>query len=624
MIISKFNNGMKYSVFVKVMFFVCCLFSEITLYAQKESFRKEIHVCKSGSDTNRGTAVSPLKSIQAAASIAEPGNVVIVHEGIYRERINPLRGGSSATRPIRYLAAEGERVEIKGSEVMKGWKHLDKSTWVVEIPNEFFGSFNPYADTIHGDWLERGKWCHTGEVYIENVPLAESETLENLTLDTDKPLWFAKVEKETTYIWANFIDRNPNEQTVEINVRQSVFYPEKPYINYVHVKGFIMSHAATPWAPPTAEQIGLIGTHWSKGWVIENNTVSHSKCVGITLGKYGDEWDNKSESAEAFVRTTERALENNWTREFIGSHLVKNNRVSYCGQAGIAGSLGAIYSTISQNVISEIGMNQQFWGYEIAGLKLHAPVDVTISNNHIYNTEGGIWLDWMAQGTRVTRNLLHDNKVQDFSLEVNHGPVLVDNNLFLSEELAQVKLSQGIAFVNNTIAWKIWPTGKEDSRETPYLTPHGTQIAGLYTCPCGDVSYYNNVFTRVDMSPYDEYLLPVKMKGNLFLSGSIPARIEEIPQIDSISDVSIKVVEEVDGWYLYTNVVKDWAQQKTRKFVYTAELGKAVIPNQSFERGKDIPKRFDTDYLGNKRNKQHPYPGAIEFRRVGLQKIKIY
>lgn len=41
---------------------------------------------------------------------------------------------------------------------------------------------NPYADTVHGDWLERGKWCHTGEVYLDNVALTESETLEKVVL----------------------------------------------------------------------------------------------------------------------------------------------------------------------------------------------------------------------------------------------------------------------------------------------------------------------------------------------------------------------------------------------------------------------------------------------------------
>ena len=37
----------------------------------------------------------------------------------------------------------------------------------------------------------------------------------------------------------------------------------------------------------------------------------------------------------------------------------------------------------------------------------------------------------MAQGTRVTGNLFHDNR-EDMFVEVDHGPFLVDNNLFLS------------------------------------------------------------------------------------------------------------------------------------------------------------------------------------------------
>ena len=38
----------------------------------------------------------------------------------------------------------------------------------------------------------------------------------------------------------------------------------------------------------------------------------------------------------------------------------------------------------------------------------------------------------MAQGTRVSGNLFHDNPSEDLFVEVDHGPFLVDNNLFLS------------------------------------------------------------------------------------------------------------------------------------------------------------------------------------------------
>ena len=150
---------------------------------------------------------------------------------------------------------------------------------------------------------------------------------------------------------------------MEINVRQTVFYPEKTGINYITVRGFTLEDAATPWAPPTAEQIGLIGAHWSKGWIIENNTISHSICSGISLGKYGDQWDNTSaNSAEGYVKTIERALADGWSKENIGHHIVRNNTISHCEQTGIVGSLGAAFSTVTGNTIYNVHMHQSFGG----------------------------------------------------------------------------------------------------------------------------------------------------------------------------------------------------------------------------------------------------------------------
>ncbi len=583
---------------------------------------RDYHVSASaGHDNATGTRQAPLKTISEAATRVKPGDVVIVHEGVYREHVAPTQSGTEKN-PIVFMAAEGERVEVKGSEEIKNWKHLDRNTWLAKVPNSTFGTFNPYADTIHGDWLAKGSWCHTGEVYLNDVALAEVPSLDSLMIGgADSPHWFARAGKDTTYIWANFIGADPNKQLVEINARQSVFYPDMPFVNHIHVKGFHMSQAATPWAPPTAEQPGVIGTHWSKGWVIEDNVVSHSKCVGITLGKYGDEWDNRAESAEGYVGTVERALKNKWDKKHIGSHIVRRNEVMHCGQAGIAGSLGAIFSTISDNEIHDIGLTQQFWGYEVAGIKFHAAVDALISHNHVHHTEGGIWLDWMTQGTHITRNVLHDNRVQDFSLEVNHGPILVDNNLFLSHELAQIKLSQGVAFVNNTIAWQIWPTGVKDDRETPFLEPHGTAIMGLHDCPCGNAVYRNNLFLRADMTPYDACLLPVRLADNQYAGEARPAKDETNSAVDASYKGEFKVVKETDGWYLTADVNGDW--KRSRPVVKTSELGMATIPGQAFTR-KGVPADFTKDCLGNKRNKKSAWPGAIEFQSGGKQKIKIF
>jgi alpha-N-arabinofuranosidase len=80
---------------------------------------KEYHVAKNGDNRNSGTSESPFLSIQAAANVAQPGDIITVHEGIYRERITPPRGGESETKRIVYQVAEGEKVEVKDLLILK-------------------------------------------------------------------------------------------------------------------------------------------------------------------------------------------------------------------------------------------------------------------------------------------------------------------------------------------------------------------------------------------------------------------------------------------------------------------------------------------------------------------------
>ena len=79
---------------------------------------REYHVSVKGIDTNKGTAKAPFQTISRAAKVAQAGDVITVHEGIYRGRINPPRGGKSDENRIVYQATPGEKVVIKGSEVL--------------------------------------------------------------------------------------------------------------------------------------------------------------------------------------------------------------------------------------------------------------------------------------------------------------------------------------------------------------------------------------------------------------------------------------------------------------------------------------------------------------------------
>ena len=354
----------------------------------------EYHVSPQGSDSNDGSRSRPLRTISAAAALAQAGDTITVHRGICRERIRPPRGGTSDTQRITYQAASGEEAVITGAEEIAGWKQVADDVWKVTIPNSFFGSFNPYSDLIHGDWFNpKGRNHHTGAVYRHGDWLIEAATRDEVFQPAGATaLWFGEADADSTTLWAQFPQSDPNDGHTEINVRQTVFYPEKPGIDYLTVRGFALRQAATPWAPPTAEQIGLIGTHWSKGWIIENNAVSYSICSGIALGKYGDQWDNTSQnSAEGYVKTIERAEQNGWSKENIGHHIVRGNTVSHCEQAGIVGSLGPVFCLVTHNTIHDIHVRQLFTGAEMAGIKFHAAIDTQISHNYIHHTCLGLW-----------------------------------------------------------------------------------------------------------------------------------------------------------------------------------------------------------------------------------------
>ena len=753
---------------------------------------KDLHVSTKGDDSSKGSASKPFKTISAAARVAQPGDVITVHQGTYRERINPPRGGESDARRITYQAAKGERVEIKGSEVITNWVKVQDDVWKATLPNAFFGSFNPYSDLIRGDWFNRlGRDHHTGAVYLNGDWLIEAAKLEEVLMPPgtspawlakgrdqyllnvawlrpgkatgnagripatsyaakngtqnapsteggecigfiehghwvryaqvdfgagteqieiraasasgggiieirldrpdgellgtcpvpntgewqdwvsfparikpvsgiktlclvfkgppsaplNAPLWFAQVDASNTTIWAQFPRVNPNEQLVEINVRRTVFYPDQPGRNYITVRGFTLRDAATPWAPPTSEQVGLIGTHWSKGWIIENNVISHSVCSGVALGKHGDKYDNTSaDTAEGYVKTIERAHAHTiaWTRENIGHHCVRNNTISHCEQTGVVGSLGAAFSTVTGNTIHDIHVRRLFTGAEMAGIKFHAAIDSVIAHNHIYRTCLGLWLDWMAQGTRVSGNLFHDNASNDLFVEVDHGPFLVDNNLFLSAGNL-LDMSEGGAYVHNLFAGKI-TNRPEPGRETPFHPAHSTTVAGLATTKGGDDRYYNNLFvgngekltsdrkgnltelrwiSSLGLWGYGGREQPLFTGGNVYYWGSEPYARETSPIVLPGTNPKVKLVEQGDRYILQFSPGPDIKQAKT-SLVTTGTLGRAKTPGLSYENADGTPLKVDKDYFGKQRHKSKPTAGPFEHPGDGDLKLKVW
>jgi hypothetical protein len=641
---------------------ICCLYA-FTVNAN------EYHVSKKGNDFNIGSIDAPFNTISKAARIVQPGDVITVHDGMYREWVSPFYGGVNDRNRIVYQAAENEEVWIKGSEEIKTWKKHKGNVWKVVLNNEMFGDFNPYQEVILGDWLTKtyGRDHHLGEVYVNGKALYEIDSLSKVFSETplkratdteaSKYKWYCESNQETTTIYANFKGLNPNKVLVEINVRPTVFWPKKTGISYITVRGFNMCHAATQWAPPTAEQIGLIGPNWSKGWIIEDNLICDSKCSGVVIGKERasgqNQWlrDKKKQGAQYEREVVFKALQLGWSKETIGSHIIRNNTIRDCGQGGIIGHLGCVFSEITNNHIYNISMKGQFGGWEVGGIKLHAAIDVLIKDNCIHDNHRGIWLDWQAQGARVTGNLFFNHvDNEDLFIEVNHGPMIIDNNILLSEK-GILNASQGTAFVNNLITGYV-QTRAASNRFTHYHFPHSTQVMGMMTVILGDDRFYNNVFAANNdtleesqfyglnaydnfppadyewkspgnLNAYNKQKFPMFIDANLYLNKALPSNIETNFVENRALKPEISLSQEGDAYYLNITIDESFGSVKTQ-MVNTALLGAAFQSETPFENPDGSVITINEDYFGNIRNTETPLVGPFQNLKVGKNKIKVW
>lgn len=628
------------------------------LFSIATSSARVWHVdCANGSVENDGSKSAPLNTISKAAYLAIAGDTVLIHGGVYREWVSPANAGLSAERPIVYMAAEGELVELKGSEVVEGWMRIGKmgaGIWRKEVDNSIFGTFNPFDINLFGDWLHKGSEFHLGEVYLNGVAL--EEVLTEAEVGEGKSKWYASVKGDKTTLYVNFGDNDPSKNLVEINVRPTCFFPQSTGINYVVVKGLKISQAATQWAAPTNDQIGIIGPHWSKGWVIEDCDISNSKCVGICLGKdrasghnkwslYKGNFGYRKHGFNQEIESVLAAYDLGWSRENIGSHTIRNNRIYNCGQAGIVGHMGCSFSHIVHNEIFNINITSlpRMDGFETAGIKLHAAIDTFIEGNVIHDASMALWLDWQAQCAQVFNNVMFRNEKQDIFIEVSHGPTMVYNNILLSSISLFVD-AQGVAYFNNLIGGTVL-LRTSSPRYTPYHKAHSTKIKGLFNNTGGDVRFYNNIFLATESSKkgrygtasYNDYplykddmntelktlndylsiKLPIWTSGNLFYAGTARYVNEQnYTTIERKAD-RVEVVQDGSSYYIKNLPPLDDLSKVSTVGVSSYMLGSAMISEERFENPDGGKFTLKSDIYGEPRNIISPMVGPFESYKDG-------
>lgn len=466
----------------------------VNVYAANETSRI-IHVAKTGLDSNDGNEKTPLLTISKAEALAQPGDRIIVHKGTYREMIVLHSGGTSMDARITYMAASGEDVIIKGSERVNSWVKNGSNLWRAEIAKSFFIDFNPFSEWIYKD----SSYVHLGDVYLNNKPLKETKDLSEVR--NHKGTWFTKQENGKTIIVANFGQHNPNKKLTEINVRPAAFSTIKSGISYVVLDGFKITQIASPMAFINGEQPGAIGVNGGTHWLIQNCSLSDCKSVAISIGQTGHPYLNANPGNPEYRDLSQNISE-------VGHHVIRHNHIFRCGQAGVFGLLHGTCSEISDNLIEDINVNDEFPTGESAGIRLALAVDVLVNHNLIRRVNGavggyGLFLGPLFQGARVTRNVISGTRQSCIYLYNNHGPALFDNNILSgpgkrTNEGVKMVSAEANVFVQNLFYDCGFTNIRIPGRSiaTSNFLPHSLVIKQTIPALPRDDRWYSNLFIK--------------------------------------------------------------------------------------------------------------------------------
>jgi alpha-N-arabinofuranosidase len=569
-------------------------------------------VSPGGSDSNSGAAGLPFKTIQKAADVLQPGDTAILRGGTYRESVKPPRGGTGENTRITYKAYPGEVPIIKGSEPVKTWVAQSGGVWKADLPDAFFGAKNPFTINLAGDYLMSGQVNHLGDVYLNDEKYKEVFLLANV--QSTPKTWFTSHAGTTTTIHANFGVADPNAQSAEVNVRASLFDGAQG-INYITVDGLTIEQAATQWNANTPVQTGALATYSSKGWIVQNSHIYHSKCGCVALPARGEQM----------------------TAGTYGYHIIRNNLIEKCGEAGISSYAGTYAGLIEGNVIQDINYQNSMGGQEQGGIKTHLAIDLTIRNNiirRVYNgtldrrndiCAPGIWLDWSCQGVRITGNVIYDiiqsgtgnAGAWTINIEASHGPILVDNNVILGANVQSN--SERTILAHNLFINSGFSVQGNDVRTPQWWKPHSghTKVGNGMDKMIGD-RYYSNIFAGKGMSS-GEKGQDYKGGYNVFYQGAAMQPYKNIisPAIDSGSvenatfNPGFTHTDSPLGVSMRFSANATPSTIKSR-LITKDFIGSYSVVNQGIENHDGSGIVIDKDMMGRSRNAARPMPGPFE------------
>ena len=573
----------------------------------------EVHVATNGSDTAAGTLDSPFRSIQRAADALEPGDECIIHAGTYREWIKPPRGGTSETQRITYRAAPGEKVVIKGTERVNTWTKQGGGVWRLELPDAFFGVSNPFKRNLAGKFLFYGTEYHLGDIYLDGVSLKERLVREEVS---SLPMsWWLEPAEGRTILHANFGETDPNASLTEIAVRECLFFPAVTNLAYITLDGLVFTQAAPQWAYWDAPQEAAVGTGYGRKWIIQNCHFTDVHCTALVCG------NGRTKMNEGFDASA------------VGRHIVRHNTFTRCGEAALHGNRGWFGSLIEGNLIEDINVKNEFGGMETGGIKIHYAVDVTIKGNIVRRVYGhkpanlaksqsveftGIWVDWAAQGTRVSGNVVYNTEAWSLFLQNAHGsPLLVDNNIFSGRQIRVT--SEGVIFAHNLFV-NCPLFVRNGNKAVAIWEPHTGKSLGTPPVLQARVKWWNNIFSTQGLESFQLGEAGNASDWNVFLGGAKPTTWDDAHSQVAPLDPTVSFKDLPNG--VEISFRADTALKAVGGPLITSEfVGEFALTKQRLVDADGIPIAVAHDLVGSPRAKIHPVAGPLEGLHDGMNRI---
>lgn len=155
-----------------------------------------------------------VRIIGQAAELAEPGDTVIIHSGIYREAVVIEKSGLS-DNPVTFQAAAGAAVIMTGADRISEWTELqgDGHIYSTPWPHEFIAWTRQHTHPDDDYHLLIGR-CE--QVFVDGYALRQVLERDKLARET----FYVDLDGKRLYVW-NYDnqDVSSGKTTLEASVR---------------------------------------------------------------------------------------------------------------------------------------------------------------------------------------------------------------------------------------------------------------------------------------------------------------------------------------------------------------------------------------------------------------------